>query len=164
MKIVVIIIGVLLLLIVLMYLIGRTMPVAHTVSLSKKLNAPRDTVWKMISDIDTYSNWRGVKVEKLTDTSWNEEISGDMVLMEIVEKVRGERFVTQISKQNKRMAFGGSWVFEFKSDGEGTLLTVTENGEVYNPIFKFMSKYIFGHTATMKQYLKKLEKGINTNK
>ncbi len=29
------------------------------------------------------------------------------------------------------------------------MLTVTENGEVDNPLFRFLSRYVFGHTGTM---------------
>jgi hypothetical protein len=30
-----------------------------------------------------------------------------------------------------------------------TLVTITERGEVYDPLFRFMSKFVFGHTSTM---------------
>ncbi len=32
-------------------------------------------------------------------------------------------------------------------------VTITERGSVYNPIFRFMSRFIFGHTATVEAYL-----------
>ena len=33
---------------------------------------------------------------------------------------------------------------------------ITENGEVYNPLFRFMSRFVFGHTATIDKYLEDL--------
>ncbi len=45
-------------------------------------------------------------------------------------------------------------------DNTGTRLTITENGEVYNPIFRFMSRFVFGHTATMDQFLSDLKKRV----
>jgi hypothetical protein len=33
-------------------------------------------------------------------------------------------------------------------------LSITENGEVYNPAFRFVSRYIMGHAATVDAYLK----------
>ena len=36
--------------------------------------------------------------------------------------------------------------------------TITEDGEVYNLIFRFMSRFVFGHTATMDAFLKNLER------
>ena len=51
------------------------------------------------------------------------------------------------------LPFGGSWDYLIEPDGTGSKLTVTENGEVYNPIFRFVSRYVMGHTATMDKYL-----------
>jgi len=35
-----------------------------------------------------------------------------------------------------------------------TRVRITEDGEVYNPIFRFVSKFILGQTATQDAYLK----------
>ncbi len=43
----------------------------------------------------------------------------------------------------------------------GTTLTITEDGEVYNPIFRFMSRFVFGHEATMATYLSAAQKKLN---
>jgi hypothetical protein len=52
------------------------------------------------------------------------------------------------------LPFGGSWTYELAPDAGGrTTLTITEDGEVYNPIFRFMSRFVMGHDATIKQYL-----------
>jgi hypothetical protein len=40
--------------------------------------------------------------------------------------------------------------------GERTLLRITEEGEVYNPLFRFMSRYVFGHYRTLEQYARDL--------
>lgn len=34
-------------------------------------------------------------------------------------------------------------------DGAGTRVTITENGEVYNPLFRFVSRFLMGHTSTI---------------
>ena len=39
----------------------------------------------------------------------------------------------------------------------GSDLTITEDGEVYNVIFRFMSRFVFGHHATMDAFLKNLQ-------
>jgi hypothetical protein len=54
----------------------------------------------------------------------------------------------------------GTWTFEFVPEGDGTRLTITERGEVYNPIFRFMSRFVFGHTATMDAFVENLGKRI----
>ena len=42
-------------------------------------------------------------------------------------------------------------------DGEGTRVTLTENGEIYNPVFRFMARFVFGYDGTMRTYLDGLE-------
>ncbi len=59
---------------------------------------------------------------------------------------------------DEELPFGGSWTFEMKENGDEVALTITENGEVYNPVFRFMSRFIFGHYATMDRYLNDLRK------
>jgi hypothetical protein len=44
------------------------------------------------------------------------------------------------------------------SEGDGAALRVTEDGEVYNVIFRFMSRFVFGQTGTIERYLKDLGK------
>lgn len=41
-----------------------------------------------------------------------------------------------------------------------TELTVIEDGEVYNPLFRFVSRLIIGHTATIDVYLAALHKRL----
>ena len=40
-----------------------------------------------------------------------------------------------------------------EESGGKTKVTITENGEVYNPIFRFVSKFIIGYSATANRYL-----------
>ena len=52
------------------------------------------------------------------------------------------------------LPFGGSWTYELTPAESGTTtLRITEDGEVYNPIFRFVSRFVMGHDATIKQYL-----------
>ena len=46
----------------------------------------------------------------------------------------------------------------------GTTLTITEDGEVYNPIFRFMSRFVFGHEATMATYLSAAQKKLGAQR
>ena len=55
------------------------------------------------------------------------------------------------------LPFGGTWTYELKPDGGGTQLVITERGEVYNPIFRFMSRFVFSHTATMERFVASLK-------
>jgi hypothetical protein len=56
-----------------------------------------------------------------------------------------------------KLPFGGTWTYRIADAPGGSELTITEDGEVKNPIFRFMSKFVFGHYATMDAFLKALE-------
>jgi hypothetical protein len=53
---------------------------------------------------------------------------------------------------------GGTWTHELTPDGSGTRLTITERGWVGNPIFRFVSRFVMGQTATIDSYLHALGK------
>ncbi|HUD13497.1 MAG TPA: hypothetical protein VMQ56_07565, partial [Terracidiphilus sp.] len=56
--------------------------------------------------------------------------------------------------------YGGSWSFVLEPANGGTRLTITEDGEVYNPVFRFVSRFVMGQTATQDAYLRALEKAV----
>jgi hypothetical protein len=68
------------------------------------------------------------------------------------------RLVTRIADPS--LPFGGTWTFEIRRQGSDTELTITEDGEVYNPIFRFMSKVIVSPTATIEKYQENLKKRV----
>jgi len=59
------------------------------------------------------------------------------------------------------LAFGGSWTYELaRTPTGGTSLSITEDGEVYNPIFRFMSKFFFSPVATIEKVQRSLAKKL----
>jgi hypothetical protein len=86
---------------------------------------------------------------------WREiDASGDVLTYERVETSAPKRIVNRIA--DPKLPFGGSWIYEIAPIGTGTELTITENGEVYNPLFRFVSRFIMGHTATIEKYQRDL--------
>jgi hypothetical protein len=68
------------------------------------------------------------------------------------------RMVTRIADPD--LPFGGGWTFELEpADGPqgGTSVRITEDGEVYNPVFRFVSRFVLGHTRSMERYLADLQ-------
>jgi hypothetical protein len=50
--------------------------------------------------------------------------------------------------------FGGTWTYDLApGEGGGTQVTITEDGEIYNPIFRVVARFITGYEATMESYL-----------
>ena len=155
----VIIIGlVLVVLVSIVVIIGLLLPVKHLASISAEIHAPADLVWSRISQPDKFTQWRkDIKSVKIDSPSeWTETtLHNDKIPFKIVESVPNKRMVTVIN--SKKLPFGGSWTYDLVQNGNSTQVTITENGEVYNPIFRFVSKFIFGHSATIKKYLANLE-------
>jgi hypothetical protein len=56
------------------------------------------------------------------------------------------------------LPYGGTWSFVLEPANDETRLRITEHGEVYNPIFRFVSKFVMGQTATLDAYLKAMGK------
>ena len=52
----------------------------------------------------------------------------------------------------------GPYVLE--SNGGNTRVRITEDGQVYNPMFRFMSRVVVGQTRTIDTYLRALGKAI----
>ena len=64
------------------------------------------------------------------------------------------RRVTRIAEKN--LPFGGTWTFDIADAPEGCVVRITEDGEVYNVIFRFMARFFFGYTSNMEGYLRDL--------
>ncbi len=44
---------------------------------------------------------------------------------------------------------------------DGSHLNITERGEIYNPIFRFVSRFILGYNRTMDAYLQNVSRKFN---
>ena len=156
MKWVLIGLGSLLAVVLLVTLIGFLLPKSHIASVAKHYDAPPATVWSLITERDRFPTWRsdlrGVEQLPASDgkVRWKEQSKYDAVTMEVTEAVPEQKLVTRIADEG--LPFGGTWTFELGKEGSGTLLTITEHGEVYNPIFRFVSRFVMGHTATMEKF------------
>jgi hypothetical protein len=56
------------------------------------------------------------------------------------------------------LGYSGKWTYVFTPEGSNTRVSITEDGVVSNVIFRFLSRYAFGYTATLDAYLKSLGK------
>ena len=142
--------------------VGALLPKAHVASRSTRLQHPPETVWALIAGPP---DWRpDVKSFEILaprdgHRRWKEiDRHGQPITFEEVEAAPPKHLVGRIADTN--LAFGGSWTYDIAPASEGCELTITENGEVYNPIFRFASRFIIGHTATIDAYLDALRKKL----
>ena len=84
--------------------------------------------------------------------------SNGVVTYELVEDVPEGKIVTRIADTN--LGYSGTWSYVFEPAAGGTTLHITEDGEVPNLLFRLMSRYVFGYTATIDTYLKALGKHL----
>jgi hypothetical protein len=146
--------------IIIMVFIGRSLPEKHTATQTRSFNSSPEEVWRVVTNIGEWKSWRkGVKEVTMTGAdTFLEKSSNDDVEYRISNSVPGVSHTTTII--TKDLPYGGSWNYVFEKEGSGCKLTITENGEVYNPFFRFMSKYIFGHDGTLKSYMNDLQARI----
>jgi uncharacterized protein YndB with AHSA1/START domain len=140
---------------------GYALPKAHVASRNARLAAAPERVFAVLTDVDRYPAWRSdvrtVEVIAREPLRWREHGSNGAITFEVQESSAPTRLVTRIADTS--LPFGGTWTFALSAAAErGTAVTITENGEVHNPIFRFMSRFVFGHSATVERYLSDLRR------
>jgi uncharacterized protein YndB with AHSA1/START domain len=151
-------------LLILIIAIGALLPKKHTVSRTVALHHPAEAVWNLISGPPTWrpdiTNYQLLPMHD-GHPMWREtDKHGQSITYEAIESVPLRRLVTQIA--DPKLPFGGTWVYEIVPAGDSSTLTITENGEVYNPLFRFVSRFIMGQTATLDAYLKALSAKLDS--
>jgi hypothetical protein len=74
------------------------------------------------------------------------------MVVDLAERPR--KVVTRIDDPD--LQFGGSWTFRIDPAPGGSELTITENGEIRNAIFRALARLAFGYESAMNDYLKSL--------
>ena len=140
---------------------GALLPKAHSASRTARIAMPPDALYALLIDVDRFTSWRtDVKSlerrpDKDSKPAWVEDVGGMKIPMVFERMERPTLLVTRID--STQLAFGGTWTYRIAPAAGGSDLTITEDGEVYNVIFRFMSKFVFGQTATMDTYLKHVQ-------
>jgi hypothetical protein len=134
MRWVLIIVGGLVLLIVIVAAIGATLPRTHTASRTLRVRRPPQEAWTAMTQAMTTSD----------------------VPVDIVENDPPRKLVSKV-KETEKM-FGGTWTVAVAPLDNGSTVTITEDGWVANPIFRFVSRFVIGHHATMDGMLKSVAK------
>ena len=143
-----------------MALIGSMLPKAHVASRSILLHRSPQEVYAVVRDFSSAPKWRAdvKRMEVETPVYFREVGKHGTVNYELVEDVPAQRMVTRI--RDTDLGYSGQWTYSFTPENGGTLVTITEDGEVSNVLFRFMSRYIFGHTATIDGYLESLASAL----
>lgn len=148
-------------------LLGSRLPVGHVASRSVVIGAPPDVVFGTITDFNSGPSWRTnlKRVTVTTDSTTGrqrvtEQTSTGAMTMEVEQLLPPTRLVMRIVGED--LPYGGAWAYALEPQGNSTRVTITEHGEVYNPIFRFIAKYIMGHNGTLDTYLTHLGRKFGT--
>jgi hypothetical protein len=136
------------------FAIGSMLPIAHTATVRAEYSTPPPDVFAAIADVEGAPRWRddiySVIVLDTSPLRWREAGKfGDLTFVrEAIEPDR--RIVARIADTSQ--GFGGTWTYLIEPAAGGTTVTITEDGEVYSPLFRFMSRFVFGHYRTLESY------------
>jgi hypothetical protein len=149
--------GGLVLLVAVMAVVGAMLPRGHHVTRKARFHASPDALYAVLAGPP---DWRtGVKsFGVLPDQDgrkrwWEQDTHGQKITFELVEAKPPERLVTRIAQPG--LPFGGGWTFEISAaPGGGAELRIREDGEIYNTIFRFLARFLFGYTGSIETYLR----------
>lgn len=145
----------------LVVIVGYSLPKAHTATRAASVALPPDAVYALMIDVDNYPSWRpGVKTltrqpDRDGRPAWTEAVSGMTIPLRFEKMERPSLLVSRIA--DPALPFGGTWTYRITPAASGSDVTITEDGEVHNPFFRFMSRFVFGHTATLDEFVRNLE-------
>jgi uncharacterized protein YndB with AHSA1/START domain len=147
---------------ILITLTGYLLPKEHTVTREARFQQSPEVIWKTITDIDALPAWRqGLKsVKRLPDRNglpaWVETLDSGTIPLETITSEPPSKLVVRIA--DPQLPFGGTWTYEITPLPSGGSLRIREDGEVYNPLFRFLTRFVFGYAGTIEAYLKSMAK------
>jgi hypothetical protein len=158
-KILLIVIAGVVLLVLAVVVIGWLLPKRHVVTRSASYRANPERLFSLITGAQ---DWRPdvVGCETVPDANGRELVreatrDGESITYELLD-----RTPTSIRRRiaTENLPYSGAWTFSLQPNGDLFTVRITEDGEVYNPVFRFMSRFVLGHTRTMDAYLSALAK------
>lgn len=140
-------------------LVGAMLPARHSATRRARFRVAPDALYAVIAGPP---DWRtGVKSFGVLPEQdgrrrwWEEDTHHQKVTYELVEDRPPQRLAVRIA--DRGLPFGDTWTFEIAPfQGGGSELRIREDGEVYNVIFRFMARFLFGYTASIEGYLNDL--------
>jgi uncharacterized protein YndB with AHSA1/START domain len=154
--------GVLIALLLAATLTGVFIPRKHVVSATVTLDQPPEMVWRALTDYRGQARWRNdvQSVEQLPERNnreiWREHYkNGEQLTLETTVAEPPRLMVRTIADAD--LPFSGHWEYVLTPDNQGTQLTITERGEVHNPLFRFVGKFVIGYETTITKFLDELK-------
>jgi hypothetical protein len=139
---------------------GLLLPEEHHASRTIVTKQPPQAIWETINDHANEPKWRSdidsviALGERNGKPVWQEKYKdGNTLQLMTTESRSPVRMVREIAEEGP---FSGRWEIDIQPTQAGSNVTITEVGKVPNPVFRFVSKYVIGHTTQMEKYLTNL--------
>lgn len=142
-------------LLLLLVLIGMLLPKRHVVSMSATYSKSPEQLSALITGPQS---WRPDVASESSETN----SAGELLSLETDRRGRTIRYqvsVIQPSREfrrritNRDLPYAGTWRYVLQPIGAKTKVTVTEEGEVYNPAFRFIARFVMGYNKSIREYL-----------
>jgi hypothetical protein len=158
MKILLVLLAAIVLVILFVIVTGYLLPKHHIATRAATYRATPDRLFPYIAGPQ---NWRPEVLHSELDDGPNGQLilheslrDGTRMTYEITASVFPKTLTRSILGKN--LPFDGSWTYTLEPTASGTTVRITEDANVYNPVFRFMSRFILGYTGTMDKYLQAL--------
>lgn len=159
-KALLVIVGVVLIAILAVVVVGFLTPADHQASRTLKTRQTPQAVWDAINDHANEPKWR----DDVASVTAAGEQNGKPVWLESYKDGNTVKLATTLSTPPTRMIreiaeegpFSGRWEIDITPTPDGSDVKITEIGNVPNPVFRFVSKFVIGHTYQMEKYLTSL--------
>jgi uncharacterized protein YndB with AHSA1/START domain len=145
--------------IALVFISGLLLPRKHVASRRARYRAHPEEIWKVLVDPASFPEWRkdiaAVEILQASEgrPRWRETTRFGKIPFERAEAEEPRRLVVRITDPD--LPFGGLWTYEIEPAGTGSVLTITEEGEIRNPAFRLLSR-IGGQSRTIEGVLRAL--------
>ena len=147
--------------------IGTSLPIEHHASCSATYAKPIRYLFTAVADDAASASWRpGIVSAVLISGSgptavWREtDTHGGAITYRTIAYSNNDKLARSIDFV-PGMQFGGTWTYVI-SPGPVAIgheptrvnrVTLIEDGDIYNPFFRFLARYVFGYTHNMETYL-----------
>jgi hypothetical protein len=149
---------------VIVYAVGASLPLNHTVTVTGVVGAPPDKVYARIADVANGAAWRpAVKSVTMLEPDqgrdhWVESLGHGQTMTFLA--IRTEPPMRrEVRLDDPNAAYGGTWTYELSPGPEPatTTLHITETGFIKPPIYRFVMAHVMGPTRNLDQYMKDIQ-------
>jgi len=152
--------------------IGTSIPIWHSAKCGAEIAAPADALFRAIADDGSSASWRPeLRTVTLLSGSgptavWQESLKNGQELRlhtvtyeEHMQFQRRAKILVRVIPFDPRLGFDGTWAFFVtgsQKTGAPTRVAINEQGHIYNPLYRFLTRYVFGYTSSIRTYITEL--------